>query len=311
MYFEHKLLIFKVFFLIIIVTIVVMICNKFSFYGLFAPLICLLQMLCIQNVYAASWGTVIVQRAIIYSDIQMTSVIGYVKQGRKVRVGDIPKNKGRLLPIIVNKKVAYIQRKDLNTGIEVESLKTVSERIKDRINQKKGISRFGIKGTSFYGALIQNDFEDSFGNELLFFGYGLTGYYTHISSETGFRVSVEKLVATKDDATFTIYSVPISYNIYGFQTSKYDFNFYLGGIFMPYTEFKLGGDFKVSGQGVGAEIGAEMRFSFSTNYSLHIAGDYQVARFISMELPENNVYPKEFDPYIHGVKLSASITYEF
>lgn len=60
------------------------------------------------------------RQAIIYSDLEKTSPIGYVKRGRKVKVGEIPRAKGTVLPIVVSGRICYIKITDLYLRKEVE-----------------------------------------------------------------------------------------------------------------------------------------------------------------------------------------------
>ncbi|MBI2520374.1 MAG: hypothetical protein HYV97_08145 [Bdellovibrio sp.] len=61
--------------------------------------------------------------AIVYADKQMLSPIGKVRQGKKIRAADIPRQHGAILPIAVNDKIAYIYTKDLIMNSE----ETISE----------------------------------------------------------------------------------------------------------------------------------------------------------------------------------------
>ena len=75
----------------------------------------------------ASWGSsmrktpraskvvhVIAKRAIIYADKQLTSPIGYVKFGTTIRIGDVSRRYGTVVPVgMANKKIGYIKLKDI------------------------------------------------------------------------------------------------------------------------------------------------------------------------------------------------------
>lgn len=276
-----------------------------------ATIFCLLSCLVMQNACAATWAIVKSEKAVIYSDIQMTSIIGYLKKGKKIRVGEVPKNKARLLPVIISKKVAYIQVKDINTGHEVDSLRSVTERVQEKMHGKKSINRVAIIAGTYYASLSEDNFDSSLGSDLLFINWGIRGYYTNIQTRKGLRVSLQVNKATKNDATISYTALPISFKFKGYNTKKYDFNLFFGGVIIPYSEFKLGNDFKITGQGLGAEVGGELRFSISKNYSIHLDGNFQAIKLLNMDLPENSVYPERFDPFLTGVKLMAVLSYEY
>lgn len=63
--------------------------------------------------YGAQWAVVQSPKAIIYAHPDKSAPIGYIRSGKKVKVGEIPKARGTLLPILVSGKVAWVQIKDL------------------------------------------------------------------------------------------------------------------------------------------------------------------------------------------------------
>lgn len=79
--------------------------------------------------WASQEAMVLVDRAVIYSDQEMTSPIGYISRGKKVKVGEIPRNKAQVYPIIVSGKVAYIRVLDVTTEKEsMDSTRLTAER---------------------------------------------------------------------------------------------------------------------------------------------------------------------------------------
>jgi hypothetical protein len=276
-----------------------------------ATLTCLVVLGTTWNAYSATWARVVVEKAKIFSDIQMTSVIGYIKKGKQIRVGEVPKNKARVLPIIVSNKVAYIQTKDIKTGTDVKTLKSVSQRIKEKMNAKTSRNRVGVYAGTYYGLLASNEFVDSIGSELLFLEFGARGYYTNLKTGKGYRVSVGHAIAEKTDSQISVSTVAVSYRFNAIKLSKYDLNIYAGGVLSPYSEYKQGNDFKINGQALGGEVAAEMRFSLSSKVSLHLEANYQLLKFVNMSLPENSFYPEEFNPLLNGIKLAGTISYEF
>lgn len=279
--------------------------------NIFASIICLLGLYLPNNAMSATWATVTSEKAKIFSDIQMTSVIGYVRKGKKIRVGEVPKNKARVLPVIVSNKVAYIQLKDIKTGVEIKTLKSVSERVKEKMTVKTSIQRVGVFGASYYGFLLNNDFEDTTGNDLFFLEFGASGYHTNLQTGRGVRVNLSYSQANKSDSIITYSSLAISYKFSALKLPSYDLDFYAGGILGPYAEYKQGNDFKITGNMFGAEFGGEMRFSLTKKMSLHLGGNYQIIKFVNMKLPDNTIYAEEFDPIINGVKLFSTLSYEY
>lgn len=67
------------------------------------------------KVQAAQHAIVVKSKAIIYADKALSSPLGYVKKGKKILVGDVPRYHGDevIFTIIVSEEVAYIKANDL------------------------------------------------------------------------------------------------------------------------------------------------------------------------------------------------------
>ncbi len=72
----------------------------------------LLFIFCSQ-VLAAQIAVISVSKAVIFSDQKLTAPIGYISYGKKIKVGEVEKQDGTILPVIVSGRVAYIQIKDI------------------------------------------------------------------------------------------------------------------------------------------------------------------------------------------------------
>ena len=114
-------------------------------------LIFVLCFLC-PNLWAAQDAMVIADRAVIYSDRDMTSPVGYVVRGKKIRVGEVARNKAQVYPIMVSGKVAYIRVLDVTTEKEsMDSDRLVAERFqkttKDRYHTYYALSYYSFNST--------------------------------------------------------------------------------------------------------------------------------------------------------------------
>lgn len=75
----------------------------------------ILLSLCIASLSAHAFKAAVVNvpETIVYSDLAMTSAIGFIRGGKVLRVGEKARMKGTLVPIVVSGRVAYIQTKDI------------------------------------------------------------------------------------------------------------------------------------------------------------------------------------------------------
>jgi len=125
--------------------------------SLFLSRVCLAAQICI----------VLSNQAVIYADINLKSPIGYVKKGKKLAVGDIKRKRGKVLPVLVNRQIAWIRVSDIILPGEEKSFdrsKKVSQhvvefdkKIKDPLDQNNFLTvrlspgSFSVAGTSNEG----------------------------------------------------------------------------------------------------------------------------------------------------------------
>lgn len=65
-------------------------------------------------VYGAQVATVISAKAILYADMNLTSAIGFVRNGKKLLVGENSRRRGSVLPVVVHGKVAWVEVKNIS-----------------------------------------------------------------------------------------------------------------------------------------------------------------------------------------------------
>jgi hypothetical protein len=65
------------------------------------------------DLYAAQAAIVKARKAIVYADTDMKIPLGYVRQGKKIKVGNVSREHDTLLPIVISGKIGYIKVDDL------------------------------------------------------------------------------------------------------------------------------------------------------------------------------------------------------
>lgn len=268
--------------------------------------------LCLFRAHAAQWATVVVDEATIFSDVQMTSVIGFIRKGKRVRVGEVAKNRGRLLAIIVNKKIAYIQLDDISTIQNSDQIFNATERIKKKMNEKVDEKKIAI----YAGSMLANvDFASTEKNEenynLLFYNLGVRGYYRKLGEPTGIRAGFEYMYGPKDEETLSWVSFNVDYTWPAVASSGYDLLFFVGGMLVPYAEYEVDSLFAITGNGLGGQVGVDMKFDLPGRWSLNLDGAYFLLKLFEIDLPDNAFYGRTLNPLINGLKTTAAFTYDF
>jgi hypothetical protein len=269
----------------------------------------------ISSSLAAQWATVTAQKAIIYSDLEMKSPIGFFIKDKKIRIADKTRSGGRLFPTVIRKRIVYIKVDDIVIGEKLQLLESASKRIKDvqtKENEKR-VSLFYNGYASFMSLDKENPFskESSEGTLFYYNGFGVKGYLSNYGSKKTWRVSVESSSTATELNEFSVISLipEISYDILKFD--NYAFRIFAGVILSPFVQYSYDDLFTVNGYGAGISTGAEMEFKFKKSFGFHVDAGYRVQKYF-LELPQGPSSDEDkFNPLFNGVSFSASISYGY
>lgn len=259
--------------------------------------------------FAAQWGKVTSDKAIIYADQQKMAPIGFIKKGKKVRVGEIVRNNGTILPIVVLGKIAYISIEDLDLSYVQKILDTPAQRLVQKAQEKVQENRIALTYNGMATTL-----DTTAGNEsVLFNGGGLRGYIIDLKKRRTWRMSLDFVTTKINDFGLDISSLTAEYAKNMIQTGPYDFHVYAGLSIIPYSQFSKTSEFKQNGYGLGGSAGLEMIFKFNETVGLHIDGNYQYNQLYFPLHKDVQTYlgVDKFEPTLQGFKFSAAISFEY
>lgn len=265
------------------------------------------------SLHAAQWATVTVEKAIVYSDTEMTSPIGYIKKGKRIRVGSKSRRGGRLYPMVIKKRIAYIKVDSVSTSNKLVDLQSASARIKKAEVQtdEKRVGLFYSGYASFIGIDQESSFSnDTYSDDVFYFnGFGLRGYLSKQNSRTTWRVSLESSSTStlKNELYFLGLSADYAFDLIKFD--NYVFRGYAGLEVIPFAQYSYEDLFTVNGYGGGARAGLEMEVKFKNSFGLHVDGGYGFKKLF-FSLPDSTNID-EFNPTFNGVVFSASISYAY
>lgn len=272
------------------------------------------------NSYAAKWALVVSDQAIIYSDIEMTSKIGYIKKGKKVRVGEVARNNGQLLPIIVSGRIAYVEVKDLQSSSKLESLQSATQRIQaNKLENENRPQRLAAHLGSFLAsgevslsrnnssAVSVNGSEGS----LQFLSIGVKDYrYSDNSSSRGFKSGLEYNSVSKNDFQLNYISFSADYFQHFHNYEEIDFLWYAGLTITPFSELKQGSLYTLNGYGVGAQGGVEGIYKLESNLYAHADLGYHYLKLMGFDFSKiSSNTDFEVDYTLTGFKILAALSF--
>ncbi|MEX0798153.1 MAG: hypothetical protein WD025_01835 [Bacteriovoracaceae bacterium] len=260
---------------------------------------------------AAQWAEVSAQKALIYADVEMTAPIGYFKKGQKLRVGEVARNKGRLLPTAYKGRVVYVQTADIQTNKELALVRSATERIKDA-DKKKRQSRVSLG----YNGFLSTISDSSSGSDESFFfsGAGLHGYTRKSGEESALKMKFDYLSGKKDQSVLTMLLMTGEYSQNILQNKYFNLGAFAGISLTPWAQYEIEGLFKVNGYGAGAGAGLEMFIGLGADWGLSLEGKYQYLKLMGFDLPEGtqeNPVADKFEPTISGLNFVAALSYLF
>lgn len=266
------------------------------------------------NIHAAQWAKVISPKAVIFADPAMSSPIGYFSQGQKIRVGEVPRNKGRVLPTVYKKKVVYVRMIDLETSKDLSLVRSATERMKDR-EAKEAIkaTRLGA-GVSLYGASASDIESEGSSSGLFLGGLNINGAKFSPEKDHHYIVNMDYLSGSKGDAhlSLILFGVGATYEL--IKTDYFDLGIYGLVEFSPWAQYEVDSLFKVNGYGAGLSAGLETDFKFSQSWSLTATGGYRYLKLFGFNLPDSTAeyeIQEEFSPALHGLALTGALSYHW
>lgn len=255
-------------------------------------------------------GLVIVDRAVIYADVHMKHPIGYLGKWKSVRVGNIARNGGRVLPVAVSKnKIGYMSVFDLSFGRDIETIQATFNRFNADVNTAKPKKdHFQITSNGFLGSADIGD--ENFGTKTVdtyFYGFGFEYnifYNASLSWYWSFAYEVSRAGDGVELAN-VMGRLGGKYKLFRYKDLTVSISANVG--FSPYTNITTE-YFSSNGLNFAQSSGIETYIPINNYMDFTIFAGYEVQKIIGLDLPAGL---GEFNPYILGFKTNLGIAIYF
>lgn len=255
--------------------------------------------------WASQEAMILADRAVIYSDMEMTSPIGYISRGKKIMVGDIPRNKAQVYPVVVSGKVAYVRVIDVTTEKEsMDSTRLTAERFQKSaqavLEGKVMLGYFAFASTIDIDQKLQDD-------SFLWHGGTLRGE-VFLKHRFDLQLMVNWMQTQTDGIKFRAFEIGggAAFRIIDARRFVFRLNAQLMGI--PYSSYAIGDAFRVNSYGFTAGGGADATIYFSDNWGVELYGG--VYRTSLLEFNPPKPY-KNIEPVFTGVRAGLGINYRY
>ena len=258
--------------------------------------------------WASQQALVLAERAIIYSDREMTSPVGYVQRGKKVTVGDIARNKGQVYPIIVSGKVAYIRVIDLTTEKEsIESTRLTAERFQK--NTKEAPETKFVASYFAFSSQISIDETNGLADKEAVLWHGASiKTEALIRDRVDVQLLLNYMTMTEADATFRAFELGIggAYRLLDFR--KFLLRAEVQALAVPFSSYEVGGDFRVKSYGYSVGAGLAMTWLFDKHWGMEVFGGLYQTKLLGFKAPSPY---EDVAPTFTGNRFGIGLNFTF
>ena len=250
---------------------------------------------------------VITDKAVIWADQQRSAPLGYVTKGKTVTVGEVPRNKNQVVPIVVSGRVGYIAIEDLSfeSGVEEGPQERRYERFKEVARKREGQQvSFGVTG--FNAQESKDTAAGRRGDSWNFLGTALKGVAPTPANRLGVMFIVEYLYAENKPETFRAFDLALGLSYALIDGRNIKLKVEAGPVFIPYVQYESSPLFTLNGYGYGALGQGVLDIFFNENWGIEGSLGIQALQFSGIDRPSPF---KDFNPLFTGTRWMAGLVY--
>lgn len=272
------------------------------------PKLCFIGLLLSSICWASHDAVVTSSRAIIYSDVEMTSPLGYVRKGKKLKVGEIPRNKAQVYPIALSGKIAYIRVIDVSTQREaMDSSKLVAERFKKQSDEILG-AKYSLNYMGYYTQVTLPTDNDALSDKdsVTWTGLSLKGEVL-LSKRWDMQVILNYLGATQGPESFKMVETGVGAGLRLFELNRFLVEWETQALGVPYSSYAYTDQFRVNGYGFTVGTGLCVATRLGRNWGLEGAAGIYYTKLMGFDPPD----PYEaINPTFYGTRVSIGVNYQ-
>lgn len=279
-----------------------LICKRFQL-----VLICLLVFS--QSLWASQPAVVIVEKAVVYADAQMSAAVGFIRKGKRIKIGKNSRNHSQVYPLVVSGRVAYIKVNDVSTETQsAGSKELVAERFKKNTQQdfKSNYSAYVFSYASQITLANPNgNLKNS--SSVDWTGAGISGS-AQLNSHWDLDIMLNYMNAKIQTEEFQAieFGAGSSYRLIEIGRFQTKIGAYFKAI--PFANYSLGDLFRVNGFGFGTGANAKMIYRLGKHFGIEGAAGFDYTKITGLKAPKPY---KEMSPSFIGSRLAVGLNYQF
>lgn len=254
------------------------------------------------------------RQTVVYADVDLAAPIGYIRSGRKLKVGDTTLKQGSIVPLIVSGKIAYVKTSDISFTISGSKLEhrtpeltehEIDKIFKSDAEKLKENSYLSLDYMRVSPGSDWQDFHEKYSNTdaPAFNRINLAIEYRDPKSRNGFKLGLGYLFGSSENTKITSIYGDFQYQFRIINRSSFALEAYAGLIITgDFTQENFGE--KSAGGAWGYNAGGRVRIApFSA------LGFYAQAAIVSYNSYSMDEIVTETVSSVGGVSLGVGISY--
>ncbi len=206
----------------------------------------------------------------------MSTPIGFIRRGKRIRVGEVPKKRGTLLPIIVSGRIGYIPIKHLSFDSS-RAIRSKEEIVLEEMDEDF-ISpiQLEIDYQAFYVKEVSDEMESAFLHRILFFAGD------NPRSLFDYRIGLGFI--HQEHKSFSQYAIPfvMRFIFRPIHNSDFSWNINTEVLYSPLS-FQFDRGYRFEGQFFQAQLTTDLQVSLSTKWTFRFGGGLSSSTYILSE----------------------------
>ncbi len=260
--------------------------------------------------WAVQDAIVIVEEAIVYSDVQMTSPVGYISKGKKIKIGEIPKNKAQVYPIVVSGKIAYIRVVDLSTEkADLKKENFVAERFQNQVKEEPIKTSFSVASYQYNSQILTKASNGSIQDKDPISWQGISLRGNGLAKERWeFQLLTNYMTSKQGDESFKVLETGLGGGYRFINWGRFYTRLETHLLLVPWASYALGSDFRVNGRGYTAGVGVSASLTLGDHFGVdgYFGSYYTTLSGFSVPQPFSAL-----EPIFYGTRLGFGIHYAF
>ena len=257
--------------------------------------------------WAVQEAIILADRAVIYSDMDTSSPIGFISKGKKILVGDVSRNNAKVYPVIVSGKIAYIKTSDVTTEKEsVDSSRLTAERFQ-KSTSKTSVAKFSISYFQFNSQIRLDHENGDVVDKNVFNWHGLSiRGESMVSERVDFQVIINYMFSTLKGQAYRASEFGFGGVYRFFQSRKFTAKLLGEALSVPFVTYSVGEDFRVKSYGYTLGAGVNLIYSLNTNWAINASGGLYHTGLSTFDNPPPY---KDSAPSFNGTRLGLGMNY--